>query len=58
MKTETRGRKPKKTFKIEVGQLKKVDPDDEYNLRYRARQEGWVISTRKIKGDFLVYRSA
>lgn len=56
MKTETRGRKPIKYFKIEAGQLKKFKLSDSQRLRYQAKKLGWKISTRILNGELLVFR--
>jgi hypothetical protein len=53
---ETRGKKPLKTFKIGVGELKNIDLKDRHNFRYRAKQEGWKIQTRILNGKMMVFR--
>jgi len=58
MKTETRGRKPKKAFKIGIGELKEIKTEELTNFRYRARSEGWSIETRKVGGKILAFRKA
>jgi len=55
---ETRGRKARKSFSIKPGELKKFPIKDGPGLRYRARAAKWVISTRTINGQLLVFRES
>lgn len=55
---ETRGRKPFKPFKIDIGELKQFPVIDEQRLRYRAYKDGWKISIRKLNGKLLVFRES
>lgn len=55
--TETRGKKPIKTFKLEAGELKEFPAKDIFRLRYRARAEGWKIAIRTNGNKITVFRS-
>ena len=57
MLIETRGRKPKKQYEIEAGQIYQFDPSEIAAIRYRAKREEWKIETRNIDGKLIVFRS-
>lgn len=54
----TQGKKPFKIYNLEAGKLATFKISEEFNIRYRARTEGWKIKIRKINGKLLVFREA
>jgi len=53
---ETRGKKALKYYNLEAGKLATFKIAEEFNIRYRARTDGWKIKMRKIDGKLLVFR--
>lgn len=53
---ETRGRKPKKTYNLKPGELKKLQLSERQAIYYAAKVKGWKIKTAEVDGKLLCFR--
>jgi hypothetical protein len=57
MKKENRGRRPAKDYPLKTDKIYTFDESEEGKIRYRARENGWLISCKKDKqGKIVVIR--